>query len=109
MMAEAVLSTDGGVTWRVATSNGPFPNSLQLAAASSSVVLASRPPEPLGGALVRTTNGGGTYAVVLSGSGPTAVSWVGFSDPLRAYALLAGGLFESSDGGATWRSVALTG
>ena len=106
MMAEAMLSTNGGVTWRVATANRPFPNSLELVAASSSVALASPAPETLSGALVRTTNGGSTFAVVLSGSSPSSVSWVGFSDPYRAYALLAGSLFESSDGGATWRSVA---
>ncbi len=105
-MAEAMLSTNGGVTWRVATATGAFPNSLKLAAASSSVALASPAPETLSGALVRTTNGGSTYAVVLSGSSPSTVSWMGFSDPSRAYALLAGSLFESSDGGATWRSVA---
>jgi photosystem II stability/assembly factor-like uncharacterized protein len=106
-MAEAMLSTDGGVTWRVATATGAFPNSLTLAAASSSVTLASPAPETLSGALVWTTNGGSTYTVVLSGSNPSSVSWVGFSEPSRAYALLAGSLFESSDGGATWRSVAL--
>ena len=106
MMAEAMLSTDGGVSWRVATATGAFPNSLKLAAASSSVPLASPPPEKLSGALVRTSNGGNSFAVVLSGSSPSSASWVGFSDPSRAYALLAGTLFESSDGGATWRSVA---
>lgn len=106
MMAEAMLSTDGGVTWRVATAPGAFPNSLELAAASTSVALASPAPETLSGALVRTSNGGSTFAVVLSGSSPSSVSWVGFSDPSRAYALLAGSLFESSDGGSTWRSVA---
>ena len=107
MMGEAVLSTDGGVAWHVATATGGFPNSLKLAAASSSVALASPAPETLNGALVRTMNGGSTWAVVLSGSSPSSASWVGFSDPSRAYALLAGSLFESSDGGATWRSVAL--
>jgi photosystem II stability/assembly factor-like uncharacterized protein len=107
MMAEAMLSTDGGVTWRVATATGEFPNSLRLAAASASVALASPAPETLSGALVRTTNGGSTFAVVLSGSNPSTVSWVGFSDPSRAYALVAGGLVASSDGGAIWSSVAL--
>jgi photosystem II stability/assembly factor-like uncharacterized protein len=107
MMGEAVLSTDGGVTWHVASATGGFPNSLMLAAASSSVALASPAPETLSGALVRTMNGGSTWAVVLSGSSPSTVSWVGFSDPSRAYALLAGTLFESSDGGATWRPVVL--
>ena len=107
MMAEAMLSTAGGVAWHVATATGGFPNSLKLAAASSSVALASPAPETLNGALVRTTNGGGIWAVALSGSSPSSVSWVGFSNPTRAYALLAGSLFESSDGGTTWRSVAL--
>jgi photosystem II stability/assembly factor-like uncharacterized protein len=107
MMAEAMLSTNGGVTWRVATATAPFPNSLKLAAASSSVALASPAPETLSGAVARTTNGGSTFAVVLSGSSPSTISWVGFSDPSRAYALLAGSLFESTDGGGTWRSVAL--
>jgi photosystem II stability/assembly factor-like uncharacterized protein len=109
MMAEAMLSTNGGVTWRVATATAPFPNSLKLAAASSSVALASPAPETLSGAVARTTNGGSTFAVVLSGSSPSTISWVGFSDPSRAYALLAGSLFESTDGGGTWRSVALCG
>jgi hypothetical protein len=107
MMAEAMLSTNGGVTWRIATATRPFPNSLKLAAASSSVALASPAPETLSGTLVRTTNGGSTYAAVLSGSILSTVSWVGFSDPSRAYALLVGRLFESTDGGGTWRSVAL--
>ena len=107
MMADATLSTDGGVTWRVAMATGLFPNSLKLVAASSSVALASPAPETLSGAVVRTTNGGSTFAVVQSGSSPSAISWVGFSDPSRAYAILAGGLVESIDGGATWPSVAL--
>jgi photosystem II stability/assembly factor-like uncharacterized protein len=107
MMGEAMLSTNGGVAWHVATATGGFPNSLKLATASSSVALASPAPETLNGALVRTTNGGGIWAVALSASSPSMVSWVGFSDPSRAYALLAGGLVESNDGGATWHSVAL--
>jgi photosystem II stability/assembly factor-like uncharacterized protein len=107
MMAEGLLSTNGGVTWRIATQTEEFPNSLELAAASSSVALASPSYQTVSGALVRTTNGGSTYAVVLSGSSSSTVSWVGFSDPSRAYALLAGSLFESTDGGGTWRSVAL--
>jgi len=109
MMAEAMLSTDGGVTWHVATATGEFPNSLKLAAASSSVALASPAPETLSGALVRTTNGGSTFTVVLPGSSPSTITWVGFSDPSRAYALVAGSLFESSDGGALWSSEALKG
>jgi photosystem II stability/assembly factor-like uncharacterized protein len=107
MMAEAMLSTDGGVSWRIATQTEEFPNSLKLAAASSSVALASPSYQTGSGALVRTTNGGSSFTVVLSGSSSSTGSWAGFSDLARAYALLAGSLFESTDGGGTWRSVAL--
>jgi hypothetical protein len=109
MMAEAMVSTDGGVTWRGATADRPFPNSLKVAAASSSVALASPTPESLDGALVRTTDGGSSYSVVLTGSNQSTVSWMGFSDPSRAYALLAGTLYESGDGGVTWHAIALRG
>jgi hypothetical protein len=61
-----------------------------------------------------TTNGGKSYSSVLSSS--WTLSWAGFSDPVRAYALAAaagtgaGGsrLFESNDGGAKWAQVAIT-
>lgn len=109
MMAEAMLSTNGGVTWRVATRTGVFPNSLKLSAASSSAALASPAPQPLSGALVRTTNGGGSFLVVLPGSSSSRVSWTGFSDASRAYAILAGSLYESSNGGGAWRSVVVKG
>jgi hypothetical protein len=61
--------------------------------------------------MARTTNGGGSYSAVLSRSG--RVLWAGFSDPVRAYALVgtASGptrLFESTDGGATWLQVVIT-
>jgi len=62
-------------------------------------------PETLSGALVQTTNGGSTYAVVLSS--PSTVSWVGFSDPSRAYALLAAvssNRVTRASPGAPWRS-----
>jgi photosystem II stability/assembly factor-like uncharacterized protein len=108
MMAQVTLSTDGGLSWHAPTATGPFPNSLKVAAASSSIALASPAPETLNGALVvRTTNGGSTYEAVLSGPNQSEVSWVGFSDPDRAYALLGGTLSESSDGGVTWHSVVL--
>jgi hypothetical protein len=117
-MAAVMLSTNGSKTWRVATPSGEFPNSLGLAAASSSVALAwpgreisDAPPV----AMDRTTNGGKSYSAVLSVSRSATVRWAGFSDPARAYALVEGGgsatatthLYESNDEGATWHRVAI--
>ncbi|MFZ0171371.1 MAG: hypothetical protein WAL04_06780, partial [Acidimicrobiales bacterium] len=44
-MAATELSTDGGTTWRVVAATGEFPNSVGLAAASSSVALVWPGPE----------------------------------------------------------------
>lgn len=114
MMAEAILSTNGGTTWRVATKNEEFPNSLKLSAASASVAIAWPSYQSASGALVRTSDGGRSFSVVLSEPSSATTFWAGFSDPARAYALLSssGGtgkaqLFESNDGGATWRSVVI--
>jgi len=111
--ATAKRSTDGGRTWHVAEpTEAGFPNSLGLTAASSSVALVwPAPLDELPAAMARTTNGGGSYSAVLSRSG--RVLWAGFSDPVRAYALVgtASGptrLFESTDGGATWLQVVIT-
>jgi hypothetical protein len=112
-MAAVLLSTNGGVTWRIATPTGEFANSLGLTAASSSVALAWPGPEvsdARSAAMARTMNGGGSYSAVLSSSG--SVLWAGFSDPVRAYALVvtASGqtqIFESNDGGATWHQVVI--
>jgi hypothetical protein len=114
--AETWLSKDGGRSWM--DEQGGFPNSVQLAAGSSSVALASPALEPGGtapSALERTTNGGTSFSVVvLTGSAPR-VLWLGFSDPARAYALIEFGdaavvtayLYESTNGGATWHRVAI--
>jgi len=112
--ATAELSSNGGATWREAEPiEAGFPNSLQLAAASSSVALAwprgeNEPPA----ALDRTTNGGKSYSAVLSSA--WRVSWAGFSDTTRAYALVTPSgstaptdLFESTDSGATWHQVVI--
>jgi hypothetical protein len=114
--AGAWLSNNGGATWRVAEpTEAGFPNSLGLAAASSSVALAwpgHQVSMELPAALDRTPDGGKSYSAVLSSS--WHVSWAGFSDPARAYALVTGSgstsptdLVESNDGGATWHQVVI--
>lgn len=114
--AEGVLSTNGGVSWSTTTPTTPaagegFDNALQFAAASSSLALAWPSEQGDGGGLDRTTNGGQSYSVTLSGSSSARIAWAGFSDPSRAYALLgvppSEKLFESNDAGATWASVAI--
>jgi len=110
--AAAWLSNNGGTSW--VEEQGGFPNSLQLAAASASVVLAWPGTETatVPFALDRSTNGGKSYSVVLPVSSSSTVSWAEFSTPARAYALVAGGhtahLFQSNDGGVSWRLVAIT-
>jgi hypothetical protein len=113
--AEALLSSNGGTTWRAVGRR--FDNALHFTAASSSVALAWPGQEFSGeapAALDRTTNGGETYSAVVSSA--WRVQWAGYSDPTRAYAILAPDntgptaatrLFESNDGGATWHEVAI--
>lgn len=117
-MAAVVLSTNGGRTWRVATPSGEFPNSVGLATGSASVAL-TWPGQQISNAqpaaLDRTTNGARSYSAALSVSRSATVVWAGFSDPVRAYAIIQEGdsaptttrLYESNDGGATWRRVAI--
>jgi len=114
--ATVELSSNGGTTWREAEPiEAGFPNSLRLAGASSSVALAwpgGQGSMDLPAALVRTTNGGKSYSAVLSRS--WRVSWAGYSDPVRAYALVTETsgtssihLLESNNGGATWSQVVI--
>jgi photosystem II stability/assembly factor-like uncharacterized protein len=111
--AEAWQSDDGGTTWYgTVPPIGGFPNTLQLAAASSAVALAwdADAVSPLR----RTTNRGSSFSVVLAGSSSSRVIWAGFSDPVRAYSLVvtASGptqIFESNDAGATWSQVVIKG
>ena len=106
------LSNNGGTTW--VRKQGGFPNTLQLAAASSSVVLAwpGKENSKVPFALDRTSDGGKSYLPVLSVSNSLTVSWAEFSDPIRAYALsrIRGvtRLFESNDAGATWHPVVIS-
>ncbi|MGA2528957.1 MAG: hypothetical protein ABSG36_07310 [Acidimicrobiales bacterium] len=113
--AETWQSVDGATSW--AAKQGGFPNSVQLAAASSSIALASRSQAKTGippDALERTTNGGRSFSVVLSESA-FHVAWIGFSDAMRAYALFESDdlgamttrLYESEDAGATWNLVVI--
>jgi photosystem II stability/assembly factor-like uncharacterized protein len=101
------LSHDGGKSWT--GGQGGFPNSVQLAAASSSIAIAS-PGQVRGrpNSLERTTDGGRSFSVVLSESSYRVI-WIGFSGPARAYALITIGdathLFESRDEGASWHLV----
>ena len=118
--AGALVSDNGGITWHVASPKmAGFPNSLGLAAASSTVALAwpgEQSSHGLPAAMARTTNAGKSYSPVLASS--RSISWAGFSDASRAYALVAAvgdgtrgpnRLFESTDGGALWHEVAITG
>jgi hypothetical protein len=94
-----------------------FPNSLGLAAASSSVALAwpgQQTSGELPAAMDRTANGGKSYSTVLSSA--WIVLWAGFSDPARAYAIVAAmdtgargptRLAESINGGVTWHQVVI--
>lgn len=107
--AATLRSDNGGTAWT--TEQGGFPNSVQVAAASQSVALASPGQEQGRPALLeRTTNGGRSFSVVLSLSGARVV-WLGFTSPARAYILVTRGaatkLFESGDGGAGWHSVVI--
>ncbi len=103
------LSHNGGKSW--VGEQGGFANSVHLAAASSSVAIAW-PGQERGrpSAMERTTNGGKSYSAVLLGSSPRVI-WIGYSGPLRAYALIASGaethLFESKDEGASWHRVVI--
>ncbi len=116
-MAEVKLSANGARSWHIGTPGGAFPNSVGLAAASSSDALVWPGPETNGpiGTLDRTTNGGKSYSAVISTSSFSTVVWAGFSDPARAYALVQEGnspdaathLYESKDGGVAWHRVAI--
>ena len=116
MMAEVTLSTNGGRSWRVGTATGEFPNSLGLAAATSSDALAwpgQQVSKSRWIAMQRTTNAGKSYSAAITSRSFTTVTWAGFSDAVRAYALIQEGnypdttthLYESNDQGANWRQV----
>ena len=74
----------------------------------------SQPPAAASGGergVYRTTDGGRTWARVLPADGSAAASdvYMDYGDPDVVYALLTGGAWKSSDGGATWREVGRRG
>jgi hypothetical protein len=84
------------------------------AAVSARTALVWPGPPPSGG-LALTTDGGETFHTVFQGPSGSDLFWAGYSDPSRAYLLiamnmtpLAGQLWESNDGGATWGQVHFT-
>ncbi len=113
MLATPFISTDNGSSWSGANhSQGTeFSNGLGIAPISASTALVW--PFDNTGGLALTTNGGQSYTAVLDrGIGATTV-WAGYSDPQRAYAIFATGVYSgelwmSSDGGQTWSQVHFT-
>jgi hypothetical protein len=113
MMAEARRSNDDGKTWLVLSRNA-FSNGLSFAPVSASTALVW--PSPPSGGLALTTDGGETLHTVFRGPSGSDLFWAGYSDPSRAYLLIAtntrpyaGQLWESNDGGATWSQVHFAG
>ncbi len=110
MMARAYRSTDGATT-TTALQTGQIVNSSRLAAADDTTAVLASGSDPT---LRRTTDGGATFAPVLTP--PDSGSWLylGFTSPTVGVGLsvAAGGarvpattLWRSTDGGATWRRV----
>jgi photosystem II stability/assembly factor-like uncharacterized protein len=94
----------------VLVTNSEFSNGLSFAAVSAQTALAW--PYPPSGGLGLTTDGGETFRTVFQGPSGSTLFWAGYSDPSRAYLLVAtntspynGQLWESNDGGVTWSQV----
>jgi len=113
MEAQGKQSDDYGETWHALATNDEFSNGLSFAAVSATTALVW--PVPPTGGLALTTDGGRTLHSVFQGPAGSVLLWVGYSDPSRAYLLIAtntapygGQLWESNDGGATWAQVPFT-
>ncbi|MGO9560590.1 MAG: hypothetical protein ACLPYW_16080 [Acidimicrobiales bacterium] len=109
--ARSWLSTNGGASWHQRA--GGFVNQLRITAASATVALAW-PGGTAANSLDHSGDGGSRFSVVLAPSRTSRVTWAGFSDPSRAYALVdtsssssSSVLYESNDGGATWSAVVI--
>jgi photosystem II stability/assembly factor-like uncharacterized protein len=110
MEAQAFRSADAGASWKTLPV-GELENSAQIAPASDTVAVIE--PSQLG-ALLRTTDGGATWATVYpSSNGAHAWAWLGFTDASTGSGLqYASGstssaqpneqLLRSTDGGAAW-------
>lgn len=110
MEAQGKQSDDYGETWHALATTDEFSNGLSFAAVSASTALVW--PVPPSGGLSLTTDGGRSLHTVFEGPAGSDLFWVGYSDPSRAYLLIApnttpygGQLWESNDGGATWAQV----
>jgi photosystem II stability/assembly factor-like uncharacterized protein len=110
MEAQARQSNDYGETWHALVTENEFSNGLSFAAVSASTALVW--PVPPSGGLELTTDAGGTFHSVFHGPTGSDLFWVGYSDPSRAYLLIAtnttpyaGQLWESNDGGDSWTQV----
>lgn len=113
MEAQGKQSDDYGETWHALASDDEFSNGLSFAAVSATTALVW--PVPPTGGLALTTDGGRTLHSAFQGPAGSVLLWVGYSDPSRAYLLIAtntapygGQLWESNDGGATWAQVPFT-
>jgi photosystem II stability/assembly factor-like uncharacterized protein len=115
-MGELLLSTDGGRSFPAVRSvhdpgglrEPSLVNSAELAAASPRVAVLSRGAN---GALLRTTDTGRHWRTVPGTGGIEQVFWLGFTTRRVGTAVVqtrsGAELWRTTDGGATWHSVAL--
>lgn len=110
MMAQAKRSENDGRTWSAITGAVEFSNGLGIAPVSAKTALVW--PYANSDALGLTTNGGASFRTSLKAPSGGVVLWAGFSDPSRAYCLIATSsssysneLWESSNSARSWHRV----
>ena len=105
-------STDGGRTWAARTalpntraSSGPSdPRDILFTSADTGFAVISAAG---GGAILRTTDGGGSWTPVQTS--PSGLNGLWFVDATTGYAVgNSGSAFKTTDGGATWTSLSIT-
>lgn len=106
----AFRSTDAGATFQARNGGGTlqlsYIQSIALHPTDGQTVLASGEGfcdsngTKLAGGVFRSTNGGGTWTKVLTGSGSDVV--IDPANPSLVYAAVGGSVFKSTNGGATW-------